>query len=209
MKSKERHDLRRNELLEILSDPRALARRYGLTVLIVVVAAAVAIFLIFRASGAQERKWQQAWAPLDRAVGAQNEEQMRAISDKTNNEAQVRAWANIKRGELLRNRSQQNEYFFEQGAREELLNQAINCYQQALQIDKDTGKEWREVVGQAVIGMGMCYENLGQFAQAAEQYQTIISQPEDRFAETIWLRVARTRKTFLEDLKDEKIVFGP
>jgi len=151
MKSKERHDLRRNELLELLSNPGELARKYGLTVLIVVVATVVAIFFIVRASGAKERKLRQAWLPLERAMEAHGEEQLRAISDNTKNEAIVRAWSNVKRGELLYNRSQQGEYSGEQAAREELLSQAISCHQQALQI----GKEWREVVGQAAIGLGL------------------------------------------------------
>ena len=98
MKSKERHDLRRNELLELLSNPREFARRHGLTILAIGVAVVVAVWLIVRASGAQERKWQQAWLPLERAVDTGSEEQLRAISDGTKNEALVRAWANVKRG---------------------------------------------------------------------------------------------------------------
>ncbi len=108
MKSRERHDLRRNELLELLSNPGELARRYGLPALIIVVAALVAIWLIVRASGAQDRKWRQVWLPLERAVAAHNEEQLRAITGEPKNEALVRAWANVKRGELLYNRSQQS-----------------------------------------------------------------------------------------------------
>ena len=205
MKSRERHDLRRNELLELLSNPRELARRYGLPALIIAVAVVVAIWLIFRASGAQDRKWQQAWLPLERAVATHNEEQLQAISARPKNEAVVRAWANVKRGELLYNRSQRSEYFGEKAAREELLSQAISCHEQALKI----GQEWREVVGQATIGLGLCYENLGQFERAAEHYEAIISQAEERFAGTIWLRQAQMRKAFLERLAEEKIVFSP
>jgi tetratricopeptide (TPR) repeat protein len=205
MKSRERHDLRRNELLELLSNPRELARRYGLPALIIVVAAVVAIFLIYRASGAQDRKWQQAWLPLERAVATHNEELLRAITGEPKNEALVRAWANVKRGELLYNRSQQSEDFGEKAAREELLSQAISCHNQALKI----GQKWREVVGQATIGLGLCYENLGQFERAAEHYEVIISQAEERFAGTIWLGQAQIRKAFLERLEEEKIVFSP
>ncbi len=205
MKSRERHDLRRNELIEPLSNPRELARRYGLTALIIAAAAAVAIWLIVRASGAQDRKWRRAWLPLERAVATHNEEQLRAITAGPKNEALVRAWANVKRGELLYNRSQQSEYFSEKAAREELLSQAISCHEQALQI----GQKWREVVGQATIGLGLCYENLGQFERAAQQYQAIISQAEERFAGTIWLGQAQIRKAFLEHLAEEKIVFSP
>ena len=205
MKSRERHDLRRNELLELLNNPRELARRYGLSALIIVVAAAVAIWLIVRASGAQERKWRRAWLPLETAVAAHNEEQLRAITARPENETLVRAWANVKRGELLYNRSQQSEYFSEKAARQELLSQAISCYQQALQIDQ----EQREVVGQATIGLGLCYENLGQFERAAEQYEAIISQAEELFAGTIWLGQAQIRKALLKRLEEEKIVFSP
>ena len=205
MKSRERHDLRRNELVELLSNPRELARRYGLSVLIIVLAAVVAIWLIVRASGAEDRKWQRAWSPLERALATHSEEQLRAIADKPKTKPLLRAWANIKRGELLYNRSQQGEYFQQTAAREELLNQAISYHQQALQI----GQEWREVLGQATIGLGLCYENLGQFERAAQQYETIISQAQQRFEGTVWLAQAQTRKAFLERLDKEKIVFRP
>ncbi len=205
MKSRERHDLRRNELLELLSNPRELGRRYGLPALIIVVAVVVAIWLIVRASGAEDRKWQQAWLPLETAVATHNEEQLRAITTGAKNEALVRAWANVKRGELLYNRSQQGEYFGEKAAREELLSQAISCHKQALKI----GQKWREVVGQATIGLGLCYENLGQFGRAAEQYEAIISQAEERFAGTLWLSRAQGRKKFLAGPAEEKVVFSP
>lgn len=205
MKSKERHDLRRNELLELLSNPRELARRYALPALVIALAAGLAIFLIYRASSAQERKWQQAWLPLERAVAAHSEEQLRTITDGAKNETLVRAWANIKRGELLYNKSQQNDDFSEKAAREDLLSQAITCYQQALKI----GEEWREVVGQAAIGLGLCYENLGKFEQATEQYEAIIAQAEERYAGTFWLAQAKMRKNFLEGPANEKVVFAP
>ena len=205
MKSRERHDLRRNELIELLSNPRELARRYALPALIVVVAAVVAIWLIVRASGAEDRKLQRSWSLLEMAVATHNEEQLRAITAGPKNEALVRAWANVKRGELLYNRSQQSEYFGEKAAREELLSQAISCYQQALKI----GQKRREVVGQATIGLGLCYENLGQFERAAEHYEAIISQAEELFAGTIWLGQAQGRKKFLAGPAEEKVVFGP
>ena len=205
MKSKERHDLRRNELLEMLRNPRELGQRYGLPALIIVVAGVVAIWLVVRSSGAEDRKWREAWAPLQRAVDRHSEEQLGGIGSRVKNKALVRAWANIKRGELLCSRSQQPEYFREKAGREELLNQAISCHQQALQI----GQKWREVVGQATIGLGLCYENLGQFKRAAEQYEAIISEAEQRFKGTIWLARAQECKTFLENLPQEKVVFNP
>ncbi len=203
--------MRRNELLELLSNPRELARRYGLTILIIVLAAVVAIWLIVRASGAEDRKWRRAWLPLERALATYNEEQLRAIAGEPKTKPLLRAWANIKRGELLYNRTQQGEYFQQTAAREELLRQAINCHQQALRI----GQEWREVVGQATIGLGLCYENLGRFNQARQQYEQIISQAEERFAGTIWLAKAQSRldkaqnRKSLDYLADEKVVFEP
>jgi len=205
MKSTERHDLRRNELLELLSNPRELARKHALTALIIVVALALAIWLIVRASGAQERKWRQAWSPLAIAMATQNEEQLKALVGQPKTKPLVRAWAKIKRADLLYKRTQQNQYFKQTAAREELLNQAISCHQQAIQI----GQEWREVLGQATIGLGLCYENLGQFERASQQYEAIISQAEGRFAGTVWLLQAQTRKALLERLADEKIVFSP
>ncbi len=203
--------MRRNELLELLSNPRELARRYGLTALIIVLAAVVAIWLIVRASGAEDRKWHRAWSPLERAAATHNEEQLRGIADKSKTKPLVRAWANIKLGELLYNRTQQSDDFQQVAAREELLNQAINYHQQALRI----GQEWREVVGQATIGMALCYENLGRFNQARQQYEQIISQSEERFAGTIWLAKAQSRldkaqnRKSLDYLADEKVVFEP
>ncbi len=129
MKSKERHNLQRNELLDMLSNLRGLTRKYGLTVLITVVAAVIAIWLIVRASGAEERKWERAWSPLETAAATNNEEQLRTIIDNSKGEPRVRAWANIKQGELLYNKSQRSEYSGEQAGKQELLQQAISCYQ--------------------------------------------------------------------------------
>ena len=139
------------------------------------------------------------------AVEAQNEEQLRDIAAGPKTEAVVRAWANIKRAELLYNRSQQEESFLEDASREELLGQAINCHKQALQI----GQKWREVVGQATIGLGLCYENLGQLERAAQQYEAIISEGTERFKGTLWLSRAQGRKKFLAGPAEEKVVFGP
>ena len=206
MKSKERHDLRRNELLELMRNPRELAQRYGLPALIIIVAGVVAIYLIYRSSGAEERKWREGWTSLQSAVNKQDENQLRDIASVVKNEAILRAWANIKRGELLCSMSQQMDYSLQEaGRREDLLKQAISCYQQALQI----GQEWREVLGQAHIGLGLCYSNLGQFDKALEEYEAIISDSEQRFEATIWLFRAQQRKAFLESLPQEELVFGP
>ena len=205
MKSKERHNLQHNKLLDILKNLRGLTRKYGLTVLIVVVTAAVAIFLIDRVSDAEERKWQQAWLPLETAADTNDEEQLRTIIDNSKGEARVRAWANIKQGELLYNKSQRSEYSGEQAGKKELLQQAISCYQQALKI----GQKWPDVVGQASIELGLCYENLGQFELASEQYRSIISQEEELFAGTIWLGRAKDRKKFLAGSAEEKVIFVP
>ena len=205
MKAKERHDLRRNELLEVIRNPRELVRRYGLPALIILVAGAVAIYLIVRSSGAEDRKWQKDWTSLQIAVSKHNEEQLRNIASKTKNEALVRAWANIKPGEWLCSMRQRMDYSMQKAASEDLLNQAISCYQQALQI----GQEWREVVGQAHIGLGLCYANLGQFDKALQQYEAIISEAEQRFEGTIWLFRAQQRKMFLEKLPQDKLLFNP
>ena len=202
MKSNERHDLRRNELVELLSDPRELARRYGLTTLIVIVALGIAIWFIYRASGSQDRKWRQAWSSLQMAESPPNEEQLKEIVGDAKADPLIRAWANAKRGALLYNKSRQGEYSGDKAAREELLSQAISCYEQALQI----GQERPEVVGQATVGLALCQEELGQFEQARAGYESIISQ-EQNFAGTVWLAQARRRKAFLENLPEKKIVF--
>ncbi len=202
MKSNERHDLRRNELAELLSNPRELARRYGLTTLIIIVAAGVAIWFIYRASGGQDRKWRQAWSSLQIAESAGNEEQLRSIAGDAKSEPLIRAWANTKRGALLYNKSRQSEYSLDKAAGEELLSQAVSCYEQALQI----GQEWPEVVGQATVGLALCNEELGQLEQAITRYESIISREQD-FAGTVWLAQAQRRKAFLESLPDKKIVF--
>ena len=212
MKSKERHDLHHNALLDLLKNPRELTRRYGLPALVLVLAGAVAIWLIVRAGGAEERKSQRSWLPLQTAVATHNEELLRDITADDKAIALVRAWANIKRGELLYKKSQQQDYSQDEAAREELLDQAISCYQQAMQISP----EHRDVLGQATIGMGLCYEDLGQFNQARRQYEDIISQAKDRFEGTVWLAKARNRldkdqnrKSSLEYLANEKVVFKP
>ena len=204
MKSNERHDLRRNELAELLSNPRELARRYGLTTLIIIVAAVVAIWFIYRASGAQERKWRRAWSSLQMAESTGNEEQLKGIAADAKAEPLMRAWANTKRGALLYTTSRQSEYSRDKAAGEELLSQAVSCYEQALQI----GQKWPEVVGQATVGLALCHEDLGQLEQAIARYESIISQ-EQTFAGTVWLAQARRRKAFLETLPEEKIVFTP
>ena len=207
MKSTERHELRRNELLELLRNPGELARRHGVTLLIVVITVAVALWLMFRASGAGDRKWRRAWLPLDRAVAIRSEEQMRSIAGDTKEELLVRAWANVRRGELLYNKSQQSEYYSDQAARAELLKTAVEAFQGALEI----GADFREVIGNATIGLGLCYENLSQPGLAMAQYESIISEGEERFAGTIWVGLAEQRKAFLVRLPDEKIEFvqGP
>ena len=205
MKSTERHELQHNALWELLRNPRELVSRFGLPVLIIGVAAVVALLLILRASGAEDRKWQRAWQPLEKAVALHSEEQLRSLAGDTKAKSLVRAWADVRLGELLYNKSQQPEYFTDEAARAELLNQAIKAHQEALRI----GARWREIVGQATIGLGLCYEDLAQYDLAKAQYDSIISQAKDRFAGTIWLAAAEHRKAFLEQLPKEKIVFAP
>ena len=202
MKSTQRHDLRRNELLELLSNPRELVRRYGLSILIVIVATVVAVYFIFRAAGAEDRKWLRAWTPLKNAREAHSEEQLKSIADDTGSEKLIRAWANVSLGQLLYSKSQQSN---DQAARTELLKEAGDAYRQALEM----GDSWREVVGQATIGLGVCYEDLGQLDLAAQQYESIISHPEERFAATVWLATANFRKALLAKLADEKVEFIP
>ena len=202
MKSTQRHDLRRNELLEVLSNPRELVRRYGLPILIVIVATVVAVYFIFRAAGAEDRKWHRAWAPLNDARQAHSEEQLKSIADDTGFKKLIRAWANVSLGELLYSKSQQSN---DQASRTELLKEASAAYRQALEM----GDTWREVVGQATIGLGLCYEDLGQMDLAAQQYESIISHPDERFAATVWLAKAESRKAILAKLPDERIVFAP
>lgn len=204
MKSKERHDLRRNELAELLSNPGELIRRYGLTTLIIVVAAVVAIWFIYRASGTDDRKWNRAWSSLHIAEGTGNEEQLRSIADDAKSEPLIRAWANTKRGALLYIKSRQSEYSVDKSAGEELLSQAVSCYERALQI----GQEWPEIVGQASVGLALCREDLGQFEQAIAGYESIISREQD-FAGTVWLVQAQRRKAFLEGPVNDNITFGP
>lgn len=203
MKSTERHELRRNELLELLRNPGELARRHGLTILIVVITAAVALWLTFRASGAEERKRLRAWLPLDRAVELRSEEQLRSVAADSKAEPRVRAWANVRRGEFLYNKSQQPEYYADLAARTELLKTAVEAFQGALRI----GADFREIIGNARIGLGLCYENLSQPGQALAQYDSIISDAEQRFASTIWLGLAEQRKAFLTSLPYKKIEF--
>ena len=205
MKSSERHELRRNALLELLRNPRELARRYGLSVLIVLVTATVAIYFIYRAAGAEQRKWRQAWLPLQTAVSQASQEQLRAIAVDNKSDPLIRSWAHIRYGELLYNKSQQSDVFADQDSRTEFLTQAVTAFQDALQI----GIKYREVVGQATIGLGLCYENLSQPDKALEQYESLIANAEDRFTGTIWLSMAQGRKAFLEHLPNEKIVFEP
>ena len=203
MKSSERHELQRNTLLELLRNPRELARRYGLSIIIVLVTATVAIYFIYRAAGAEQRKWQRAWLPLQTAVSQGSQEQLRSIAADTSSDTLIRSWAHIRYGELLYNKSQQPDAFADPASRTELLTQAVTAFQDALQI----GDKYRPVVGQATIGLGLCYENLSQPDKALEQYESLIDQAEDRFAGTIWLSTARGRKAFLEHLPDEKIVY--
>ena len=203
MKSSERHDLQRNELMELLKDPGELLRRYGLTVLIVVVALVLAIFLIFRASTAESLKWQRAWYPLQEAVDNGDEEQLRSVAQDTHAEKLVRAWAYVKHGELLYNKSQKEPYLADRQGRDELLSQAIESYGKAI----DIGQKWVEIVGQATVQMGVCYESLGKDDLARDKYASIISEGEDRFGGTIWLIQAQGRKTFLDDTADMKVDF--
>ena len=206
MKSSQRHELRelrQNALLELLRNPRELARRYGLSVLIVLVTATVAIYLIYRVASADQRKWQQAWLPLQTAVSQASQEQLQAIAADTKSDSLIRSWAYIRYAELLYNKSQQSDVFADQDFRTELLTQAVTVFQDALRI----GTKYREVLGQATIGLALCYENLDQPDKALEQYESLIDQAEDRFAGTIWLRMAKGRKAFLEHLPNENIVF--
>ena len=204
MKASERHDLHRNELLDILRSPRELARKYGLTVLIVLLAGAVAIWLIVRAAGTETRKWNRAWVPLQQALANRSQDQLLAIALDTKTETIVRSWANVRLAELLYNKSQQPQYFNDKPTRIELLKQAVNAYNDALQI----GQDRTEIVGQATVGQGRCYENLGQPALARQKYQSIISQADGRFAGTLWLIQAQRRDAFLDRLANEKVVFG-
>jgi tetratricopeptide (TPR) repeat protein len=142
---------------------------------------------------------------LEKAVALHSEEQLQSLAGDTRAEPFVRAWADVRLGELLYNKSQQPEYFTDEAARTELLNQAIKAHQEALRI----GARWREIVGQATIGLGLCYENLAQYDLAKAQYDSIISQAKDRFAGTIWLATAESRKAFLAKIPEEKIVFSP
>ena len=205
MKSTQRHELRQNALLELLRNPRELARRYGLSAVIVLVTASLAIYFIFRATGAEQRKWRQAWLPLDAAVSLASQDQLRDIAGDTKSDPLIRAWAYIRYGELLYNKSQQPEVSADQDYRTESLTQAVAAFQDALQI----GDNRREIVGQATIGLGLCYEDLGQPEQALEQYESLIAEAEGRFAGTIWLSMAQGRKAFLAALPDQRIVFGP
>ena len=190
--------------MELLSNPGELLRRYGLTTLIVVAAVLVTIFLVYRASTAESRKWQQAWHPLQQATANADEEQLRAITATDSRaEALVRAWAHVKHGELLYNKRQKDQYVSDLSGRDDLLNLAIESYGQALNV----GKEWPQVIGQATIGMGLCYENLDRPELAEKQYDSIIAKSEERFAGTIWLIQAKGRKAFLENAPDTKIVF--
>ncbi|NIA07295.1 MAG: hypothetical protein GWP14_06620 [Actinobacteria bacterium] len=205
MKSTERHELRRNALMELLRNPRELVRRYGLSAIIVLVTALVASYFIYRAAGAEQRKWQKAWLPLHTAVSQGSQEQLRDIAAETKSDPLVRSWAYIRYGELLYNKSQQPDVFSDQSSRTELLSQAVTAFQDALRL----GAKYRSVVGQATIGLGLCYENLGQPDKALKQYESLIAQAEDRFAGTVWLSMAQARKAFLTMLPDEKVVFIP
>ena len=205
MKSTERHELRRNTLLDILSNPRELFRKYGLSILIIVLTASVAIYFIYRAAGSEQRKWQRAWLALESAVSLESQEQLRAIAVDTKSDPLIRSWAYIRYGELLYHNSQRPDLFTDRASRTELLDQADTAFQDTLQI----GAKYREIVGQATIGLGLCYEDLGQPDKAVEQYESIISQADERFAGTVWLSLAQGRKAFLARLPDEKIVFGP
>ena len=130
---------------------------------------------------------------------------MRGVADTASADPRLRAWANVKRAELLYNNSQQQEYTQKTAAREELLDQAINCHQQAIQI----GEKYPKIVGQATIGIGLCYENLGKPLRALEQYEKIIAQASQTYKGSIWLTLAQNRKAFLERMENEKMVFQP
>ena len=205
MKSSERHELRQNVLLELLKDPRELARRYGLTAVIVLIAASVAVYFIYRAAGAEQRKWQRAWQPLQTAVASASQEQLQTIAADSGSESLVRCWAYIRYGELLYNKSQQSDAYIDTASRTEFLNQAVTAFGAAVEL----GPKYRQVVGQAGIGLGLCYENLDQPDLALLQYESIIDQAEDRFDGTVWLIVAQSRKNFLSILPEERIVFVP
>lgn len=205
MKSAERHELRQNALLELLKNPRELARRYGLTAVIVLLTAAVAIFFIYRATGAEQRKWRRAWQPLQAAVSQGSPEQLQRIATDPGSDSLIRSWAYIRYGELLYNKSQQPDAYIDTASRTEFLDQAVSAFQAALEL----GPKYRQILGQAGIGLGLCYENLGQPDKALQQYEAIIEKAEDRFAGTVWLVVAQARKAFLSALPEERIVFTP
>lgn len=205
MKSSERHELRQNALLELLRNPRELARRYGITALIVLIAASVAVHFIYRAAGAEQRKWRRAWLPLQAAVSQRSAEQLQAIATDPGSDSLVRSWAYIRYGELLYNKSQQSDAYIDTASRTEFLNQAVTAFEAAVEL----GPKYRQTVGQAAIGLGLCYENLDQPDRALQQYESIIDQAEDRFDGTVWLIVAQSRKNFLSILPEERIVFVP
>lgn len=203
MKSTERHELRRNALLEALRNPRELARKYGLPALIVLAALVVTLWWIRYAHTADIRKRTQVWQDLAQAVDDRSEVQLQAIAASSKNAPAIRAWAHVRLAELLYNKAQQPDYFSDRASRIDLLKAAVKACQDALEV----GEDRLRIEGQANCVMGLCYENLGREREARRQYEVITSQA-DRFAATVWLTQARQREAFLDRLSEEKIAFG-
>ena len=202
MKSSERHELRRNLLLDMLRNPRELARKYGLPALIILLALGVTIWWVKYAHTARIRKQNQAWQNLSQADESRSEDRIKAIADDSKSDTLIRAWAYIRLGELFYNKAQQPEYFSDRTARIDLFSDAIEAARDALRIGKDQFR----IEGQARCLIGLCYENLGQTHEAGLEYEAITSQNE-RFAGTIWLARAQGRQAFLDRLAKEKAFF--
>jgi tetratricopeptide (TPR) repeat protein len=224
MKSDHRHELKTNELAEWLSHLPEWTKENIATIIMVCVVISVGIGIyawrVYNFNVVRVREHAEFTVLLNQLAStkmqisqaqAQNQgrdpsfmllppaKSLQTFAQNTKND-RMAALALIKRAEALRAEvhfgNVEEQYFTSQ------TNEAKNSYIEALQRCPDEPS----LAAAAKLGLGLCEEELGNFKQARQIYQEIVSNPD--FEPTIATAQAKYRIATMADYK-RKIAFGP
>lgn len=199
MKSERRHQLKSSELGDMLEQAKVYAAENwskiaSVAVLVIVL---IAVGLYIRHSRSQEvaQNWQQMFAVLNRdtSAGKIDLEQI-ALQSSDKNLAAI-AWKVL--GDQYLNRW----LLAEDIQRDDLAREARKAYMQIL----DQYQDNTLAVADAHIGLAVLAENLGQWSDARDHCQKIVSDP--RFVGTIFAALAQNRLANLNRWQ-EPVVFA-
>ena len=221
MKAEHRHELKTNELAEWLRNiPLWAKANYTLLIYIAVVAVLVIGAAFYHWGIAQRRVQAQRInftnqiMAFDRNLAdviqasAQGQDMSYTLLetvDELDRIAQaadsddMAAWALVKRGQALRSELLYRPGTVQQEHLEDQLNRAIESYERALR-----RSDSKTVTAAAKLGIGLSYEELGQFDRAREYYEQIVG--DDALSATIAFANAKTRLELMDNYTEQVVL---